>query len=595
VNTTATLCALLALSGTGHQDPAEPVVLVPLLDNGREPESARAPGAEVERIPWWLASEGAGVIAVDSEHWLSTPGESTLRQPIAAYAPLAGDLVVRGRVRGQGAVSLIDGAGGAARVEVGASGDEAQAFEVHGSDFAAALGRAPVPGFTLELRSAGPGSDGLAIWRDLEVHVPLPCPDEAALRAEIVAHLERVFAEWLARGIDDVGPRPTTYLCHRIDAVTGARLATGSGGLMSVYVEMLAANALAPHPAWEAALAAHLEDFLTLGIYPGTGLPREWDCEQDLPSDAKPVEIARYIGFLIDAAESGPSAYRERALAAALRMGATVLAHGVLPDGGVAAKYLPRDATPQLDVPPLRRLDVPAQLARLGALSGDARLTAAARAALGELEYTLFWGGVWHTIDPDFDDNFGHWGERALTMLETHPGDPVFDYLPRSGFEHFEPLWRDALRFGGSIAADQVRCWRIVARYARLRPELAERTRALLAPAVRAHFKGEQYGNGAWGDVTFKDWGTRDLPVGDLPGVPANLLEGLGFLYGEDCGLERDVLRALYTAVLRSSEAAYRREHGWLMTRSEVAGSNLAGGEVRLLAGWIEMLRHLTR
>jgi hypothetical protein len=241
----------------------------------------------------------------------------------------------------------------------------------------------------------------------------------------------------------------------------------------------------------------------------------------------------------------------------------------------------------------LRHLDVPAQLARLGALTGDGRLTAAARGALGQLEFTHFWGGSWDLIDSDFDDNFGLWGERALTMLESHPGDPVFDYLPRTGFEHFEPLWRDALRFGGGIAADQVRCWRIVARYARQRPELAERIRALLAAAVRAHFKSEQYGNGAFGDVSFAEFGPRDLPVGDLPGVPANLFEGLGFLYGEDCGLPRDALRALYTTVLRSSESAYRREHGWLRTRLELDGRNITGGELRMLAGWIEMLRHL--
>jgi hypothetical protein len=592
VSTTNTLCALLALLGPqAGAERAEPTLLVDLLDNGFEPVSARAPGMERERPPWWSVAGDAGVVTGAGKAWLATPGASTLSQPLAAFAPLVDGLVVRGRIAGAGVVVVHDGAGGTARREVRGASDAGEAFEIRGTELSAELGRL-MPQLVLEL-GAAPG--GEARWRELAVLVPLPCPDEAALRAEIVAHLERVFDEWLERGLDDVGPRPTTYLCHWFDAVTGERLLTSSAGLSTVYESMLAANALAPHPEWEAALAAHLEDFLTLGIYPDTGLPREWDCEQDLPSDAKPVEIARYIAFLLDVAELGPAAQRERALAAAVRMGTTVLAHGVLPDGGVAAKYLPRDAVPQLDVIALRHLDVPAQLARLGALTGDQHLTDAARRAIGQLEFTLFWGGQWDRIDPDFDDNFGHWGERALTMLASHPGDALYDFLPRRGFDHFEPIWRDALRFGGSIAADQVRCWDIVARYTRLRPELAERTRALLAPAVRAHFKGEQYGNGAWGDVTFAAWSTRDLPVGDMSGAPANLLEGLGFLYGEDCGLERDVLRALYTAVLRSSETAYRREHGWLMTRSEVAGRNPAGGEVRLLAGWIEMLRHLSR
>jgi len=551
-------CLSIASVACGQGDP-EPIVRVQILDNGKL-DTRSTPDGEAGPTPWWRSNP--------------------LSQPIPAYAPLLSEIEVRGSVLAAGELVLHDGSGREAALGVESD------FVVAGEALERSLGRKLTPRLVLELRSG--------LFQELEVWISLPCPSEAALRAEIVAHLELIFATWLELGRDAEGTRKTTYLCHLFDAVTGERAGTIPGSVFAVYEEMLVANAHAPHDEWEAALAAHLDDFLDLGIYPDTGLPREWDCELDLPSDAKPVEIARAMAFLIDAAEIGPESHRERALAAAVRMAETVLAKGVLPDGGLAVKYVPREGTPQLDVPDIRALQVAAQLARLGALRDDGRFTDAARNAIGQLEYTLYWGGTWDTIDPDFDDRFGNWAAAAVLMLKHHPADPLFRRFVRRGFEHFEPIWTDALRYGGSIAADQVRCWRIAGDFMRLEPDLAPRIRPLLATAARTHFKGEQFTNGAWTDLTFSGFDPRVLPVGDRKGAPANLLEGLAYLYAPDL-CATDELRGMYTAVLRSSECAYKKGYGWLAQRGVVPGVNLAYGEVRLLAGMVQMLEHLSR
>ena len=547
------------------QDGVEPIVRVQVLDNGERVAAGASDGEEV-RYPWW--------------------GSDPVRQPIPAYAPLLPALELHGSVVGSGVVVVRDGAGG--EVAIGVESD----FDIGADVLESRLGRKLTPRLVLELRPAADSGADIQ-WSDLEAWVSLPCPDEAALRAEIVAHLEEIFSTWLERGRDDVGPRETTYLCHIFDAVTGERRVTIPGVVFPVYEELLVANAHEPRDEWRFALEQHLDDFLELGIYPDTGLPREWDCEKDLPSDAKPVEIARYLAFLIDASEIGPESRRERALAAAVRMAETVLAKGVLPDGGLAVKYIPREGTPQLDVPEIRALHVAAQMARLGAKLQDERFTDAARNAIGQLEYTLYWGGSWDRIDPDFDDTFGNWAAGAVMMLEHHPTDPLFRRFVGRAFAHFEPIWNDALRFGGSIAADQVRCWRIVGDFMDLEPDLAPRIRPLLRSAARAHFKGEQLNNGAWADLTFSGFDPRDLPVGDFKGAPANLLEGLAYLYTPEL-LASDELRGMYTAVMRSSESAYKCRYGWLadVKAKEI---NLAYGDVRLLAGMVQMLENLSR
>jgi hypothetical protein len=519
---------------------------------------------------------------------LATNVDEVLAQPIAAFASLAGGIAIRGRVRGAGLVVVRDGAGGRAATSVGSSDSrEPVEFEIRGADLERAFGRPIVPRLTLELRCR----EGEARWSELQALVPLPCPSESALRAEIIDEIDRIVRTWVERGSDDLGQRPTRLFCRGIDPLTGNTIVVAAGGLAPLCEELLRATAVEPRESWIAALEAYLDDYFALCFYPDTGLPRDWDCEQDLPQDAKPIEIARHLAFLLDLAERGPERFRERALAASQKIGATVLEKGVLPDGSIAAKYLPSTGAPQLDVPALRYLDVAAQIARLATVAQDARMLDAARAAVAQVEYTLFWGGSWKTIDPDFDDSFGHWGARCVRMAEFQPGETLLRRFVATGFEHFAPLWSDALAFGGSVAADQARCWVLLLDYARVEPKIAPELAPLVRSALRAHFKGEQYDTGAWGDVTFFDFAPRaGLDVGDFSGYPSNLVWGLARAYARDSGLRSDELRAMYTAVLRSSRTAYRREYGWLRTRGELASNNPPGGDLRVLLGLVEML-----
>ena len=114
--------------------------------------------------------------------------------------------------------------------------------------------------------------------------------------------------------------------------------------------------------------------------------------------------------------------------------------------------------------------------------------------------------------------------------------------------------------------------------------------------AARSHFKGEQYGNGAWGDVTIVGFDPMDqLQVGDLTGTPQNLLGGLAAIYdAEGFAPEvREELRAMFATVMKSSKTTYRRPFGYLETRRENVSSNASIGSLRLAAGLVEMLRKL--
>lgn len=582
--------AVLGLAlGPGAQDSLR----VQLLDNGdfREPRSSARDG-RARRVPWWLGEGGElELLEAEGVAWLRTAGGARARQPVAGFAPLAEGLVVRGRVRGAGRLALLDGAGGRAELELGSAAAQGERFEIGPQRWRELLGRAPLPRFVLELSaSTGAGAD----WSELEVLVPLPAPSAAELRAEIVEQLDWTFRLWGERGLDREGPRATGFFCHAFDCVSGERIATLPGGPSVLVEELLSAVALHADERWSAALERFLADYLELGFHPITGLPRRWDALLDQPLDERFVEVAADLRFLLDVHERGPERFRAGALQAARRLGEAVLARGVLPDGQVAAKYRPSDGALSLDVAPLRRLDVPAQLARLGAILRDERLTAAARNALAELEYAHHWPGTWDAIDPGFDDDLGHYGRRAMTMLQSHPEERAFANLVDSGWRHYAPLWRDALRFGGSIAADQVRCWELFASWARHDPTVRAELRPLLRGAARAHFKGEQYPGGAFGDVTFFRFDPRtQLAVGDLPGTPSNLLWGLALAYDASLELDLPELRAMYASVLRSSAQHYRRPYGYLLTQRELAGTNRGGGELRLLVGLVEMLRRL--
>ena len=128
--------------------------------------------------------------------------------------------------------------------------------------------------------------------------------------------------------------------------------------------------------------------------------------------------------------------------------------------------------------------------------------------------------------------------------------------------------------------------------FADLEPSVWKDLGKRIDDALRAHWKGEQYPGGAWGDVSFFGFDPKTgIQVGDLPGAPANLLQGLAIAY--PISESPDQVLARYTAVLRSTFEAYRQPYGCLTTQRARKGANPAGGELRLLPGLVRMLRNL--
>ena len=570
----------------------EAVCAFSLLDNGDFRERTGPPVGKA-RLAWWLLEgEAPEQVQVEGRMWLSTTNESQARQPVAGFAATLDGLVIRGRLRGRGRLQVQDGGGGVAEFSLGALGSEGseQSFELSGEQVCAQLDRPLVP--RLEVRITGQDGEP-AQWTDLELLVPLPCPSPEELRREIVADLEWIFGTWLTLGVDSAGDFPA-FVTRYFDAVRGDTINPIAGGLFPLFGFLLDALEVQPNEEWSAALANFLEAYLDIGLHPVTGMPRKWNAEKSSPQDGQPLEIATDLEFLIDVAERGPEKFRARAREAAMHMGETVLEHGVLPDGTVASLYRPSDAAAYTDVAPVRRLDLPAQLARLAALTGDERWLDAARNALAQFEYTNLWYAHWNEIDPGFDDDYGNYAGRARVMLSSFPEEPLFRAVIESGFEYFAPLWREALRGGGSVAADQVRCWDLLVEHARHSDAFADSLRPLIRAAVRAQFKGQQYSNGAWGDVTFFAFDPKTgIEVGDLPGTPSNLLHGLAIASQAHLELPPEELRAMFTAVLRSTRNHYRREHGYLLTQREHTGPNGAGGGLRMAEALILMLRVL--
>ena len=568
------------------QGGSEPTLLVPVLDNGDFHEGPTSPDESPPLLPWWEIEGGRFEVAgSNGERSLALDKGATAKQPMAAYAPTVSGLLVRGRVRGPGRLAFADAQGGRAEFEVEGP------FEITGKEIAARRGREPVPRFAREL---GHREGGRAEWGSVEVLAPLPSPSADDLRAEISAAISWIVETWRAKASDDQG-RKTAFVARQFDALTGDPLAPIPGGLFPLHVALADALVAREELAWRAVFDGFLADYFELGFHGTTGLPRRWDCAADAPLDSSYVQIGMDLGFLIDLAERGAEPWRTKARAAATKIGETVLEHGVLPDGRVAAEYRPSDAAVSTNVPPLRRLDVAAPLARLGALLGDERYLRAARGAVLELEFTHAWPGSWSEIDPGFDDDFGLYGARAVTMLRARPQEREFRELVLSGWRRYEPLWRDSTRFGGSVAADQVRCWALLADFAELEPAVRVGVSARIDAAVRAHWKGEQYPGGAWGDISFFGFDPKTgILVGDLPGAPANLLHGIAIAHGVAAEPRRAELRAMYAAVLRSTFAAYRRPYGCLTTQRERQGANPAGGELRLLPGLVRMLKQLS-
>jgi len=569
-----------------------------LLDNGDFQEAYR--GADPARrrlIPWWRVSGTPDVMVQGAEAWLRTPPGSSVSQPLAAYAPLVSELRILGRVRGVGRLAIVDGQGGLFERALGRPGEVTQ-FELTGLQAAAALGRELQPRLELTLRSA---TDEPAHWTDVQAWVQLPCPDEDVLRAAIVERLDHVFGSWLDRG----RPAGSPFIQHVFDVVTGEpqRRADGQvfefpGGMFPLFEFEGQALLWEERPLWRHSFERFLVAYLDHCLDETTQLPRRWYPATQVPDGDRYREIAADMEFLIDAAQGSlgelEPALRERCMWAARRMGAAVLERGILPDGAVVASYRASDGAINLGTNPLRRLDVPAQLARLAAIDKDASLARAARNALAAFEFTHHWPGSWHDVDPGFDDDFGHYGARAVTMVGAFPGDTGMAALVDDGWSHYREMWLDGLRLGGSVAADQVRCWELLLLRAGQEPTMGDSLRPALSAAMRAHFKSQQYRNGAFGDVTFQDFDPQaDISVGDLSGVPSNLLLGLGLCYGVQDTLDPARMRAMAATLLLGCDEHYRRDFGYLLSPRETLHFNSAGGGLRLCPGLIAWLGKL--
>jgi hypothetical protein len=583
------LAMWVGLALPGDAPALHPVDLLEPLEDS----AAGAPGPRP--LAWWRTLRGQPQLEVgpDGPVLVLAP-PALIEQPVAA--PADAPFEFSGRLVGRSVLVLTDGAGGRASASLESEGDKPLEVRLDRAWFEEQLGRPPVPRYTLSL--TGFDEAHPARWSELSLRAQLPAPDEAQLADLLDARVTQLFERWLERSLDDVGPRATAFIAHLFDTDTGERVGAPlrRTGYHPLYAAMLQVHGVRPRPAWEAALGRYLEDFLTLGLHPRTGLPRTYDPLLDTPLDDEPLEIGIHLRFLLDVAEIGPESFRERALAAASRIGEHVLSAGALPTGEVAPKYRPSDGRPFLDTVPLRRLDVPAQLARLGARIGDERYLRVAREAVRTLEYAHHWSGTWDRIDPGFDDDYGHYGERAVTMWEAWPEEPAFRELALSGWRTFAPLWRNAVRHGGNVAADQVRCWHIAARIAVLEPELEPEVRALVDAAARLHFKGGQGGDGVWVDVTIFGFDPQRLPVGDTAGVPHNLLEGLAVIHQESLGLATPETRARYMAVLEATDRAFGGAYGHIdgaRRREGANAENPAIGSLRLLPALVEMLVHL--
>lgn len=588
------LTALLAppFAGPPVGQDAESTAAVPMLRNGSFDEPA---DPALGPLPWWRVPIGEPRVEGGQ---LVTEAGTIVQQPLAAWGGATADLVLRGRLWGEGTLTLIDGLGGSASHQIYGHTDEGTEFEVLGIHLASNLMRPVEPRLVLQLTGGEPGiSDRPARWDDLEVTARFPLPTEAELRAEIVELLGWSFDEFLNLALDDLGPRATAFVAREFDVDTGLQVGEPMGRVTfhPLYGQLLRAWAAEPRDDWREALERYLRDFLDLGLHPATGLPRYWDPVADAPIDDAPMEIRIHAEFLLDAAEFGPESLRSECLGAARRIAEQVLASGVQPDGSVAARYVPSTGRPAAGSVSIRRLDVPAFLARLGALTGDDRFRAVAREAVLELSYDHYWPGTWDRIDPGFDDNFGHYGERAAAMWKDWPDEPSFRELALSGYDRYAPLWRDALRYGGNIAADQVRCWHIFADIVALAPERAPEFVELLDAAVHVHLTGQQTGGGAWIDVTVFDFSPQRLPVGDTAGVPQNLLDGLALYYDDRLGGRTDATRAAFTGVLRQTLATFGGPHGLFGTTRRAAAElgNPTRGSLRLHPGLIAMLEQL--
>lgn len=633
--TGAALVAFGLLGGTASAQVAggEAMLALDLLDNGDFATGVVTLDA-TPRIPWWtpvVFGAGGRDLSRARRGWeglsggpqvrdgalvMRPGGADLLTQPVAVFAPFASELRITGRVLGEGVLVVIDGKGHEVAHAVGrASAESWQSFVWQ-------------PGKESELQprivfGVGAGGPGEVLFDDLVVEVGLPSKTEAQLAAELAVEIPRLLQAWHNGARDTYGPRETTLWVGLVDAETGGLLGTPAPrvGLHPMHGQLVdAAHLSLGGKELRDLCIASARDFMELCIHPRTALPRRWDPVNDVPADNEPLEVGAYLGYLLDLIERGPAEVQEQAFDVSVAMGRALLNATVLPDGNVAALVRPADGWSSTSTVHLRRLDLPAPFARLAGLLQARRvepelgaaLIQASKDAVLEVEFANYWPGKWDSIDPGFDDSYGHIGARSSTMLAALPSEPMLGRLAFSGYDRFAPLWRDALRFGGNIAADQVRCWRIFAELAELQPDhktkrgtrLQDEVAGLIAMAVRSHLKGEQAAGGHWLDVTIVGFDpATNLPVGDTEGMPQNLLEGLGAVYRKELGLRTDGHRAIFSAVLGSTQKAYAANFGYVGAAPGAVKSGGRGGgsgksavgTLQILGGLLAMAENLAR
>lgn len=545
-------------------------------------------------VAWWLAAGPAPVTLRLEEPSERSPDGWVLRLPPGASVrqvlACPGDSFARAtldlRSTTPVAITLTDADG--ARLDLSAPGG---VWHHELSSWAGDLGRAPRPPIELTLAATDRGAE---IDR-VSVRAPLPLPDRAALRREIIENLDWTIQLVLRTQVDSVGERRSTLEVFDVDVLTGERVSGGLGWVTAFSELLLEAWRYEPREDWEQLLTRHIEDLLELCLDPGTGLPVFYDPMADRRRGDTALEIARAFRFLLDCAEHGPEALRERTRAAAVRIGDGILERGRLASGELLVKYVPSTGEGTTRVPRLRALDLVGPMARLTPLTGDDRYARAANVALDEFEYLHRWAGDWFEIDPGFDDQLGNWGATLATKIESGHASASAERLFRTGVEYYDRRWELSVLHGAQNAADQVRTWRVLARAAALDPSLAPRVDVLLEEAVDAHLVGQFSAQGIWVDNTHFLWRPRGaLETGDLPGVPGNLLEGLGICAAAGLGHELDELCGWFTAVMRTSYAHFGREYGCLPAPIEARGANPSGAEIRMGYALTEMLGALS-
>jgi len=537
------------------------------------------------RVPYWSGTGGS----LQTGGGLRLGAGARYRQPIAAWAPGIDGLRLEGTVDGSVLLAVVDG--NERRVERVVSG----AFTWEVGREAREAGASLVPRLELLVEAQEP-----CLLKGLRAQVPLPAPSEEQLRDLVSEELAVILSWWRELGADGSGPRRTRFAAGLWDVLTGEPVLP-LPGWYSAYTDLLL-RAAVHDPAQRGQAEGLLDDVLELATHPATGLPRKVSCVTDEPLDSVAVEVWLQLQFLVELCEGRYHArpdQRERAREALDRAIEVVLAAAPQPSGALAARFLPT-GTAVPGASQLRSLDVAASIARWARLTGEEqpRARAVLGDALREFLWDHAWMGEWETIDPGFDDSFGHFGRRGLDLWRAFPSDPSMSRLTRSGIAYFLPRWRDALRLGGNIAADQTRCWDIMLRAAEEDPALLPDVAPLLHEAARVHFKGEQLGDGSWSDVTVNGFDPRgQLQVGDTGGVPQNALFGLGLLHDEALaaagGPPLEEVRALFATVLLSTRARYRRPNGYLWGREQLPGTNRSGASLLVGVGLIEMLDHL--